>query len=297
MARKSTLGKGLESLMGDLGTDISAMTPDSVLPISKIKPNKAQPRKIIDRESLDELADSIRQNGVLQPILVRPKGSNYEIVAGERRFQAAKIAGLDEIPVLVREVSNDESFQLALIENLQRTDLNPIEEAQGYKTLMESQGLTQEDLGKVLSKSRPAIANTIRLLDLPDEVQQYMLSGLLTAGHARAILSVPTEQGRLTLARKVVDEGLTVRQTENLAPLFSGTANVKTPRQPTPQSFKRAARQLRLALNTDVKVKRVRNKNKIEIEFADEEELAHLVQELSKLAMEGGDPNEDVEEA
>ena len=297
MARKSSLGKGLESLMGDLNADMSTMSPDSVLPLSKIKPNKTQPRKIIDKGALQELADSIRQNGVLQPILVRAKGSNYEIVAGERRYQAAKIAGLEEIPVLVREVSNDEIFQLALIENLQRADLSPIEEAQGYKTLIDSKGLTQDELGRILSKSRPAIANTIRLLDLPDEVQQYMMSGLITAGHARAILAVPSEQGRLSLARKVVDEGLTVRQTENLAPLFSGMGNVKTPKQPTPQSFKRAARQLRLALNTDVKVKRVRNKNKIEIEFADEDELARLVRELSKLTMEGGDQLEDAEEA
>ena len=201
------------------------------------------------------------------------------------------------MPVLVREVSDDEIFQLALIENLQRSDLSPIEEAQGYKTLLESKGLTQDELGKVLSKSRSAIANTIRLLDLPEAVQQLMVEGKLTAGHARAILAVPSEQGRLNLAQKVVDEHLTVRQTENLAPLFSGTEVAKTPRQPTPQSFKRAARQLRVALNTNVKVKRVRNKNKIEIEFADEDDLARLVQELSKIAMEGGDQHVDAEEA
>lgn len=297
MARKSTLGKGLESLMGEMNAEVAAIAPDSTLPLSKIKPNKAQPRKTFDEEALQELADSIKQNGILQPILVRAKGSGYEIVAGERRYQAAKLAGLREVPVLVREVSDDEIFQLALIENLQRSDLSPIEEAQGYKTLLESKGLTQDELGKVLSKSRSAIANTIRLLDLPEAVQQLMVEGKLTAGHARAILAVPSEQGRLNLAQKVVDEHLTVRQTENLAPLFSGTEAAKTPRQPTPQSFKRAARQLRVALNTNVKVKRVRNKNKIEIEFADEDDLARLVQELSKIAMEGGDQHVDAEEA
>lgn len=283
--------------MGEMNAEVAAIVPDSTLPLSKIKPNKAQPRKTFDEEALQELADSIRQNGILQPILVRAKGSGYEIVAGERRYQAAKLAGLREVPVLVREVSDDEIFQLALIENLQRSDLSPIEEAQGYKTLLESKGLTQDELGKVLSKSRSAIANTIRLLDLPETVQQLMVEGKLTAGHARAILAVPSEQGRLNLAQKVVDEHLTVRQTENLAPLFSGTEAAKTPRQPTPQSFKRAARQLRVALNTNVKVKRVRNKNKIEIEFADEDDLARLVQELSKIAMEGGDQHVDAEEA
>ena len=285
MARKSTLGKGLESLMGEMNAEVAAIAPDSTLPLSRIKPNKAPPRKTFDAEALQELA------------LVRAKGSGYEIVAGERRYQAAKLAGLREVPVLVREVSDDEIFQLALIENLQRSDLSPIEEAQGYKTLLESKGLTQDELGKVLSKSRSAIANTIRLLDLPEAVQQLMVEGKLTAGHARAILAVPSEQGRLNLAQKVVDEHLTVRQTENLAPLFSGTEAAKTPRQPTPQSFKRAARQLRVALNTNVKVKRVRNKNKIEIEFADEDDLARLVQELSKIAMEGGDQHVDAEEA
>lgn len=287
MARKSGLGKGLESLMGEATAEVSAMTPDSTLPISKVKPNKGQPRRNFEEAALDELADSIKQNGILQPILVRKKGASYEIVAGERRYQAAKRAGLKEVPVIVREVSDEDVFKLALIENLQRSDLNPIEEAQGFKKLIDEQGLTQEELGKVLSKSRSAIANTIRLLDLPKEVQEYMADGRITAGHARAILAVAGEEGRIKLAEKVVSENLTVRQTENLAPLFSGTETVRPQRVPTPQSFKRAARQLRIALDTNVKVKRVRNKNKIEIEFADEDQLAQLVQALSKVSMEG----------
>lgn len=283
MARKGGLGKGLESLMGGADAEVSAITLSSTLPLSQIKPNKGQPRKKFDQQSLEDLSDSIKKNGVLQPILVRKKSANYEIVAGERRYQAAKLAGLEEIPVSIREISDDEVFQLALIENLQRSDLDPIEEALGYRKLIKDNGFTQEQLGKILSKSRSAIANSLRLLDLPQEVQDMMADGKLTAGHARAILAVAGEEGKLKLAQKVLEQGLSVRQTENLAPLFSGNNETgeKPRREPVPQSFKRAQRQLRLALDTNVKVKRVRNKNKVEIEFADEEELAQLVDRLS----------------
>ena len=269
--------------MGGADAEVSAITLSSTLPLSQIKPNKGQPRKKFDQQSLEDLSDSIKKNGVLQPILVRKKGANYEIVAGERRYQAAKLAGLEEIPVSIREISDDEVFQLALIENLQRSDLDPIEEALGYRKLIKDNGFTQEQLGKILSKSRSAIANSLRLLDLPQEVQDMMADGKLTAGHARAILAVAGEERKLKLAQKVLEQGLSVRQTENLAPLFSGNNETgeKPRREPVPQSFKRAQRQLRLALDTNVKVKRVRNKNKVEIEFADEEELAQLVDRLS----------------
>ena len=290
MARKSGLGRGLESLMGEANAEVGGeVKPTTTLPITDIKPNKGQPRKNFDEDALSELADSIKQNGILQPILVRKQGTKYEIIAGERRYQAAKRAGLKEVPVVVREVSDEDVFKLALIENLQRSDLNPIEEAQGYKKLIKEGNLTQEELGKILSKSRSAIANTLRLLDLPKEVQDLMAEGSISAGHARAILAVPSEEGRIKLAEKVVKDNLTVRQTENLAPLFSGTTEEKPKREPTPQSFKRAARQLRIALDTNVKIKRVRNKNKIEIEFADEDELARLVQQLGQVAMESDD--------
>ena len=271
--------------MGTADAEVSAIDSDTTtLPITEIKPNKGQPRKNFDEDSLNELADSIRQNGILQPILVRKKGTHYEIVAGERRYQAAKLAGLSEVPVCIKEISDKEVFKLALIENLQRSDLNPIEEAQGYQKLLKENDFTQEELGKALSKSRSAIANTLRLLDLPNEVQDMMSDGRLTAGHARAILAVAGEEGRLRLAHKVVDEHLSVRETEKLAPLFSGTIDEEKPRRvPQPQSYKRAARQLRLALDTNVKVKRVRNKNKIEIEFKDEDELVRLVQRLSSM--------------
>ena len=217
---------------------------------------------------------------MLQPILVRKKGSGYEIVAGERRYQASKLAGLKEIPVVIKEIDDAEVFQLALIENLQRADLTPLEEAKGYRQLLDSQGLTQEALAKILSKSRSAIANTLRLMDLPVEVQEMMEQGLLTAGHARAILAVSSEEGRIKLAEKVVKENLTVRQTEALAPLFSGEAAESKPRTPAPQSFKRAARQLRQMLDTNVKVKQVRGKNKIEIEFKDDDELMRIMSQI-----------------
>ena len=199
------------------------MKSDSVLPISKVKPNKGQPRKTFDETELSELADSIKQNGILQPILVRKHGTSYEIVAGERRYQAAKLAGLDEVPVVIREISDEDVFKLALIENLQRSNLTPLEEARGYRQLLDEKDLTQEELSKILSKSRSAITNTLRLMDLPAEVQDLLETGRITAGHARAILAVPTEEGRIRLAEKVVNENLSVRQTEHLAPLFSGT--------------------------------------------------------------------------
>lgn len=282
MAKKSGLGRGLGLLVGEADAETAGMRPDSTLPISEIKPNKGQPRKTFRPEELAELTDSIKQNGILQPLLVRKKGSGYEIVAGERRYQAAKAAGLSEVPVVIREISDDEVFKLALIENLQRSDLSPLEEAQGYRQLIKEKGLTQEELAKILSKSRSAITNTLRLLDLPEEVQGLVEEGKLTEGHARAILAVPSEEGRIQLAQKVVEERLSVRQTESLASLFSvSKTDEPVRRAPVPQSFKRAARQIRLALDTNVKVKNVRGKNKIEIEFSSEDQLAHIVDLLA----------------
>ena len=252
MAKKSGLGKGLGLLVGEADAETAGMRPDSTLSIKEIQPNKSQPRKRFKAEELAELTDSIKQNGILQPLLVRRSGDHYEIVAGERRYQAARAAGLTEVPVVIRDISDDDVFKLALIENLQRSDLTPLEEARGYRQLIKDKGLTQEELAKILSKSRSAITNTIRLLDLPKEVQE------------------------------LVDERLSVRQTESLAPLFSVTENTeRAVRVPTPQSFKRAARQMRVALDTNVKVKSVRGKNKIEIEFSDEEQLAHIVDLLA----------------
>lgn len=282
MAKKSGLGRGLGLLVGEADAETAGMRPESTLPIAQIKPNKGQPRKSFKEEDLSELTDSIKQNGVLQPLLVRKKGNEYEIVAGERRYQAAKAAGLDEVPVIIREVSDEDVFKLALIENLQRSDLTPLEEARGYRQLIKDKGLTQEELAHILSKSRSAITNTLRLLDLPKEVQSYVEEGAISAGHARAILAVPTEDGRIRLAEKVVTERLSVRQTEALAPLYATAQQEDRPiRTPLPPSYKRAARQMRLALDTNVRVKNVRGKNKIEIEFSNEEQLGHIVDLLA----------------
>lgn len=286
---KAGLGKGLDALWAEASHETGGSSTENVLKLKQIKANPKQPRKRFDEGDLEELADSIKNNGILQPILVRKKGKGYEIVAGERRYQAAKLAGLEEVPVIIREVSDEDVFKLALIENLQRSDLTPIEEAQGYRQLIEENGLTQEQLGKALSKSRSAITNMLRLLDLPEAVQEMIAAGSLTAGHARAILAVPDEEGRVRLAEKVVAERLSVRQTENLAPLFSGMNETRRTRAVAPQSFKQAARQLRMRLDTNVKVRQVRGKNKIEIEFKDEDELERIMRAISGNTTSGED--------
>lgn len=280
--KKPALGRGLGSLMGEAQSETGFVEQkeETKVPIDKINPNPNQPRTHFNETLLNELADSIRENGVLQPLLVRKKGKGYEIIAGERRYQASKIAGLEELPVIVKEVDDQKMLELALIENLQRSDLNPIEEAKGYRQLIKASGMTQEALSKAVSKSRSSITNSLRLLDLPEPVQQYLFDGRLTAGHARAILAVPYEEQRIKLADKVVAEGLSVRATENLAPLFSVGETPRTPRPVMPQSYKRAARVLRQALNTNVKVKSSRGKNKIEIEFKDEEELTRILSSI-----------------
>lgn len=275
--KKQALGRGLGSLMGEAQSETGFIGSETTIPLDQITPNPNQPRTHFNESKLEELSDSIRENGVLQPLLVRKKGRGYEIIAGERRYQASKIAGLTEVPVIVKDVDDQKMLELALIENLQRSDLNPIEEAKGYKQLIKTSGMTQEALSKAVSKSRSAITNSLRLLDLPEQVQEYIFDGKLTAGHARAILAVPYEDARIKLAEKVVEEGLSVRATENLAPLFSVGETPRAPRPVTPQSFKKAARVLRQILNTNVKVKTSRGKNKIEIEFKDEEELAQIL--------------------
>lgn len=278
--KKKALGRGLGSLIQEAQTEAGSNQQDrqeTMVSIEDIHPNPHQPRTHFNETELEELSESIRSHGVLQPLLVRKDDKGYEIIAGERRYQASKIAGVTEVPVVVREVDDNEMLELALIENLQRSDLNPIEEAKGYRKLIQATGMTQEALSKAVSKSRSAITNSLRLLDLPQRVQDLLFEGKLTAGHARAILAVPYEEARIKLAEKVVAEGLSVRATENLAPLFSVGDTPKAPRPVTPQSFKKAARMLRQVFNTNVKVKSSRGKNKIEIEFKDEDELASIM--------------------
>lgn len=289
--KKSALGRGLGSLMGEAQSETGyvASAEEQKLPIDKVKPNPNQPRTHFNESELAELSASIQENGVLMPLLVRKKGNSYEIIAGERRYQASKLAGLDEVPVIIKDVDDQKVLELALIENLQRSDLNPIEEAKGYKQLIKKSGMTQEALSKAVSKSRSAITNSLRLLDLPEEVQQLLFDGKLTAGHARAILAVPFEEQRIKLAEKVVKEGLSVRATENLAPLFSVGDEPRAPRPVTPQSYKKAARVLRQVFNTNVRVKSLRGKNKIEIEFKDEEELARILNSVVEIQQEADD--------
>ena len=294
--KRGGLGRGLNALVseaeyvtGGSAASASNAPSETKLPIEDIVPNPNQPRIHFNETELRELSESIQEHGVLQPLLVRKHGNGYEIIAGERRYQASKLAGLEELPVIIKEVNDEEMLALALIENLQRSDLNPVEEAKGYRQLIDASGMTQEALSKAVSKSRSAITNSLRLLDLPEVVQQMIFEGKLTAGHARAILAVPYEDARIRLAEKVVAEGLSVRATENLAPLFSAGETPKTSRPATPQSFKKAARVLRQVFNTNVRVKSSRGKNKIEIEFKDEEELSRILGEMIQFDQGGQD--------
>lgn len=294
--KRGGLGRGLNALVseaeyetGGSATSASNTASETKLPIEDIVPNPNQPRIHFNETELRELSESIQEHGVLQPLLVRKHDNGYEIIAGERRYQASKLAGLEEVPVIIKDVDDEQMLAIALIENLQRSDLNPVEEAKGYRQLIDASGMTQEALSKAVSKSRSAITNSLRLLDLPEVVQQMIFEGKLTAGHARAILAVPYEDARIKLAEKVVAEGLSVRATENLAPLFSAGETPKTTRTATPQSFKKAARVLRQVFNTNVRVKSSRGKNKIEIEFKDEEELSRILGEIIQFDQGGQD--------
>ena len=252
-----------------------------VVALDKVQPNPDQPRTNFKPEEIEELANSIKKEGLLQPILVRKVGENYQIIAGERRWQACKSLNMKEIPVRFWAADNDKALELALIENIQRTDLNPIEEAYGYKRLMERRGMTQSEVAQTVSKGRSTIANALRLLDLPEEAQQLLFEEKITAGHARAILSIPDVEGRKTLTQKLMDEKLSVRETEAIARLLSGRAQAKetgkNKRVPAPASFKKAARGLTRFLSVPVRVKTVQGKNKIEIQFKDEAELERIL--------------------
>ncbi len=253
-----------------------------MLPLGEVEPNREQPRRDFDQETLLQLADSIREHGVLQPILVRPLpgGGSYQIIAGERRWRASRIAGLGEIPVIVKELTDGEAMELALIENLQREDLNPVEEALGYQKLMEQYGNTQEEVARRVGKSRPAVANTLRLLQLPEQVLGYVKNGELSAGHARALLSVESDRETVDLARELIRTGATVRQAEKLVKKKS------QPPQEKPVEFLRsyyAEVELALteALGRKVNVAAKRNKGMLQIEFYDEEDLGALAKRLS----------------
>lgn len=253
--------------------------------LAQVHPNPNQPRTNFKPEEIEELANSIKRHGLLQPILVRKTGDGYEIIAGERRWQACRSLGMETIPVRFWLADDTEAFEAALVENIQRSDLNPIEEAYGYKRLMERKGMTQSEVAQTVSKGRSTIANALRLLDLPEEAQQLLFEEKITAGHARAILSVPTLEGKKSLTNKLMEEKLSVRETEAIARLLAGrekAASTPSSRVPTPQSFKKAARSMSKILELPVRVKTVQGKNKIEIQFKDKDELQRVVAVLSE---------------
>lgn len=251
--------------------------------IEQIAPNPDQPRTNFKKTELEELSNSIKKEGLIQPILVREvEDGDYQIIAGERRWQAAKLAGLKKVPIQVKNVDDDKALELALIENIQRSDLNPIEEAYGYRRLMERRKMTQADIAQAVSKGRSTIANALRLLDLPEDAQQLLFEDKITAGHARAILSVPTKDGRESLTQKIVDNKLSVRETESIARLLSNkSTSSSTKREPVPARYKSVAKAMKDLFETNVRIKSSKGKNKIEIEFQDEAELERLFREMT----------------
>lgn len=287
---KRGLGRGLSALIPGAGQEVSGGELHE-LPIDAVSPNPDQPRTAMDEDQISELSDSVKKVGILQPIIVRAMGDGYQIIAGERRWRAAKAAGLKVVPVRIMVSTETEALAIALIENLQRQDLNPIEEARGYRKLLTEYDMTQSELADRVSKSRSAVTNTLRLLDLPDEVQELCYEGKLSSGHARAILAVPDEALRIKLATKLVDEGLSVREAENLARLYAAGQTADRPSRPiTPKSYKVVARKLRRLLDTTVRVRQTAKKGKIEIDFHSEQELERIFRLLTEgEAITGGD--------
>lgn len=286
MANKGGLGKGLGALFSDASQESKMESNIDELSVSLIEPNPDQPRTDIDEERIAELSASIAIHGVIQPLVVRPSGDKYQIIAGERRWRAARLAGLEKVPVIIRNSNDTETLEIALIENLQRENLNAIEAAYGYKRLLDQHDMTQAELAERVSKSRSAITNTLRLLDLPEEVQELLYAGKLTAGHARAVLSLPDDESRIKLAHKIVEGNLSVREAESLARLLEGGALPKSARSIAPKSYKTVARKLRKLLESKVRVKQTKDKSKIEIEFEDEDDLMRIFNILAGVSKE-----------
>lgn len=277
MAKKiGGLGRGLDALFQDNSVPAQGATE---LPMDEIFPDRNQPRKDFDDESLQELANSVREHGVLQPILVRPIDNGYQIVAGERRWRAARLAGLTSVPVNIREMSDFDAMSIALVENLQREDLNPIEEAEGYRNLANATGWTQEQIAKRVGRSRPAVANALRLLSLPDEVIDLLRTGKLTTGHAKAILSIADDSARISVARMISEKGLTVREAEKLS-----QKGMTQERIPLPQAKDPVASEVELALKealgVEVNVKYKAGQGTISLNFYSKEQLFDFANKL-----------------
>ena len=276
--KKRGLGKGLDAIFAE-NTPASAEGAVRIK-ISEIEPNREQPRKEFDSEALSELADSISQHGVLQPLLLRPLlTGGYRIVAGERRWRAARMAGLTEVPAVVREMTDAEEMLFALIENLQREDLTPLEEARGYRTLIETQDFTQEEVSQAVGKSRPAVTNALRLLNLPEDIQQMLEKGEITAGHARTLLSFKREED-MRLAAQKAKEGASVRELENLAKRLNQQKEETPPAKPKNRYFEEAQLAVGEYLNRKVKVAGTKKKGTLQIEFYGEEDLQNLLHDL-----------------
>ncbi|MEZ3421248.1 MAG: ParB/RepB/Spo0J family partition protein [Eubacterium sp.] len=283
MAKKqSGLGKGLGALLLENTTE--DMVATNTLPISEIIPNKEQPRKTFDEAALSELAESIKQHGVLQPLLVRPLADGgYQLVAGERRWRASRMAGLREIPVVVKELTDTETMEIAIIENLQREDLNPIEEAEGLQALIDKCGFTQEDIAASVGKSRPAIANSLRLLRLPPEVRDMTRNGIISAGHARALLALDGEAVIYEAAQNIVKNKLTVRDVERLAKIKDKEKVVSQKRYKRRDSFyDEVELTLSEVLGRRVKVYNGKGKGTLEIEFYSQEDLKNIANKLGE---------------
>ena len=279
--KKSALGRGLDVLLPD---DISFESHDiRNIAIADIDRNPDQPRKEFNEEALQQLADSIRESGILQPILVTEHKGRYLIVAGERRFRAARIAGLDEIPCLVRDLSAEEQMEIALIENLQREDLNPMEEALAIRSLMHKCKYTQDKAAKRLGKSRPAVANALRLLNLPEEVQQAVASRQLSAGHARVLAGIEGENRQLALCRKVIAEGLSVRALEKLAAMPAEMPPVEKPVRQLPLELQDMENRLREVMGVRTLLKGSRKKGKIILQYTNADELDAIYAAMEKL--------------
>ena len=281
MAASKGLGKGLGALLGESAMQAAPQQSPLLLPLQRIEPNRLQPRKSFDEEELSALADSIRQHGVIQPLTVRLLDTGYyQIIAGERRWRAARLAGLREVPVVVVEADDKKAMELALIENLQRADLTPIEEARGYQQLIGEYGLTQEQVAERVSKSRPAVANAMRLLSLSPELLAMVEAGALTAGHARALLSLRDEKEQLAVAQKVVQLQLSVRQTEAMCKKL-GRQTPKPETKPVEVDYlAECEKNLTRRLGRSVKIISGKRKGKIELEYYGQEDLQRLYEAL-----------------
>lgn len=279
--KKSGLGKGLDKLF--LENSVDEMVATNVLPLSEIIPNKEQPRKTFDEGALQELADSITQHGVLQPLLVRPlPEGGYQLVAGERRWRASRLAGLKEVPVVVKDLSDVETMEIAIIENLQREDLNPIEEAEGLQALIDRCGFTQDEVATSVGKSRPAIANSLRLLKLPPEVRDMTREGVISAGHARALLAFDNEAMIYEAAKQIVQQKLTVRDVERLAKMKEKSAPVVKHAKIRDAFYDEVELSLSEALGRKVRVLNGRGKGTLEIEFYSMEDLKDIANRLGE---------------